>query len=614
VCPTREEAAFYEQYFSLTYGIPTAVFHTQGRAQSMSLSQSSLHRLFSTIDTRANARRLMTDLELYEQYPHHRPQALTARGEAHRLQVHLTLFGGDPASIRTPWSSHRVWLNSSHRLTRDQVQRQGMATRSGRGPTWRVERSLRDLGSAMTVADQLAQAAGGNEIAFWAKLTSGPKFALHPASHLRPTMRVPVLEERAVVEDEILTIEREPYHGPVYDLNVENLHNYVASGMVVHNCIFRWRGADHRALLTFPERYPQAALITLDLCHRSTGHLVAVGNALSDLLAYRPPLRTDNPPGPFPRLLLAEDEHAEAEFVAQQIGALLDRGLLPHPGEAAVLFRTRAQADVVAGALRATGVPYGLHGHADVFGARIVRDLVAYLRLGVNPGDRAALARIADRPPRGLGRLAATLLEEPATTAELAGRATDFGPAAVAAAAALMATLYELHAELQRGASAVALLDRALDRSGYRAWLERHPEGTSRLRSLARLRALAQRAELPLTQWLDAVAIGDEVVSGNDEMVHLSSIHLAKGREFRASFVVGAEEGLLPHYRAIRSTDASETALEEELRVCYVALTRARERLFISACRQRTRGSQTERCDPSRWLAALPPELLAPAA
>ena len=96
----------------------------------------------------------------------------------------------------------------------------------------------------------------------------------------------------------------------------------------------------------FAERCSSEATIVLDKNHRSTGHLVAVGNAISDLLACRPPLVTDNPPGPFPRLLLAEDEHAEAHFVAQQIGALLDLGLLPHPGKAAVLFRTRQQADV----------------------------------------------------------------------------------------------------------------------------------------------------------------------------------------------------------------------------------------------------------------------------
>ncbi len=123
------------------------------------------------------------------------------------------------------------------------------------------------------------------------------------------------------------------------------------------------------------------------------------------------------------------------------------------------------------------------------------RDLAGGLanRLAVNPTDRAALARIVDVPRRGLARLAATLLEEPATTAELPARAADFGPPAVSAAAVVMATVYDLHSQASRGVAAVALLDRALDRSGYRAWLEHHPDGTRRLRLLARLRGLTLR-------------------------------------------------------------------------------------------------------------------------
>jgi DNA helicase-2/ATP-dependent DNA helicase PcrA len=313
-----------------------------------------------------------------------------------------------------------------------------------------------------------------------------------------------------------------------------------------------------------------------------------------------------------PRLLMAEDEHTEAAFVAQQIGALLDRGLLPHPGEAAVLYRTRAQADVIAGALRSAGLPYSLHGHADLFGTRVVRDVVAYLRLGVNPADRAALARIVDAPRRGLARLAATLLEEPATTAELTSRAADFGPDAVSAAAGLMAAVYDLHAETGRGVTPVALLDRVLDRTGYRAWLEGRPDGTTRLRLLARLRVLCQYVDVPLSEWLDGAALGEDVAPADEEATRLSSVHVAKGREWRTTFVVGLEEGLVPHYRALAQANASpdDDALEEELRALNVALTRARERLFLSACLHRSRGQQTEPRQPSRWLHALPAELL----
>jgi DNA helicase-2/ATP-dependent DNA helicase PcrA len=159
--------------------------------------------------------------------------------------------------------------------------------------------------------------------------------------------------------------------------------------------IFTWLGADPGFLIDFPRLYPGAAVVTLSHNYRSTAHLVELANALGDLLDQPSPLVTDNPPGPLARLMAAEDAQAEAELVADQIVALIDRGLLEHAGDAAVLYRTNAQADVLAAALRAAGVPYRLHGHADLFGERVVRDLVAYLRLAHNPADRAALARIA---------------------------------------------------------------------------------------------------------------------------------------------------------------------------------------------------------------------------
>jgi DNA helicase-2/ATP-dependent DNA helicase PcrA len=374
-------------------------------------------------------------------------------------------------------------------------------------------------------------------------------------------------------------------------------------------CLFKWRGADPRAMQHFTQRHPETAVIALDKNHRSAGRLVELSNALADLLPDRAQLWTDNPPGPLARLQLAEDEQAEATFVAQQIAALLDRGLLPHPGEAAVIFRSRAQADILVSALRAAGLPYTL-GHGDLFSERVVRDVLAYIRLAVNPGDRTALLRVVDKPRRGLGMLAATLQEEPATVPELIARASDFGPEAISAAAAIAAIIYELHTEFRRGATAAALMDRALERSGYRAWLERHPDGTRRLRILARLRQLVQQVELPLEEWLDTAATGDELIPTDEEAIHLSSVHLAKGREWRATFVVGLEEGLIPHYRAIVAAETDHDALDEELRGLYVAVTRPRERLFFSACLHRSNGERREPRQPSRWLYAVPPDLL----
>jgi len=375
--------------------------------------------------------------------------------------------------------------------------------------------------------------------------------------------------------------------------------------------IFRWLGADPSFLLDFPRLYPGAASFVLSHNHRSTARLVELANALGDLLDQPSRLVTDNPPGPLAHLVAAEDAQAEAELVAHQVGALVDRGLLEHPGDAAVLYRTNAQADVLAAALRSAGVPYRMHADADLFGERVVRDLVAYLRLAHDPADRSALARIADRPRRGLGRLQATLLAEPTTVAELPALASQFDPPVMAAAAALTALVYQLHASACGGASVAKLLDQVLDASGYGIWLERRSDRDAQLRVVSRLRTLAQRADVGLAEWLDALAMGEEVGPiAQDDATRLCSVHQSKGKEWRAVFLVGAEEGLVPHHHALQDDDA----LEGELRLLYVALTRVRERLFISYCRQRERGGKVELRQPSRWLYALPPELLATAA
>ena len=246
---------------------------------------------------------------------------------------------------------------------------------------------------------------------------------------------------------------------------------------------------------------------------------------------------------------------------------------------------------------------------------RVVRDALAYLQLAINPEDRAAWLRIADRPRRGLQSVCAALVEEPATLAELPARAAEFGPEVVAAAASLMATMYELHALHRRGTTPAALLDRALDRSGYRLWLEHHPDGTRRLRLLLRLRALLDRLEIPLAEWLDRAALGEDLTSSDDgdRTVRLTSVHGSNSHEFRAAFVIGLEGGLIPHHRAIAAAESEPDgeSLQEELRALYVCVTRARERMWLSACRNRTRGERTEPRQPSRWLQALLPDLVA---
>lgn len=375
--------------------------------------------------------------------------------------------------------------------------------------------------------------------------------------------------------------------------------------------LYGWRGADVRFLLAFERDFPEARVLSLDQNFRATGRLVDLANALGAPLPYGRRLWTDNPSGEPARLHVAAHEQAEADFVAAEIARLCAEGRVEHPGEVAVLYRTNQQAHHLALALRQRRLPYRVRGTGDLFARREVRDAVAYLRLAQNPQDAAALARIVNTPPRRLGRLAEIVRVAPVPARELTDLARRLGAAASAAVAALVALIDEFHARSAELPPAL-LLDLVLERSGYRAWLEGQADGAVRLAHLAELRALAERAEGGLGAWLADLQLGEDVAAGPEgaERVVLTTIHGAKGGEWRVVFVVGLEEGLLPHARALLGDPTEGDGVEAERRVAYVAVTRPREGLYLLCCRSRRRGERTEPRRPSRFLRGLPLDLV----
>lgn len=370
--------------------------------------------------------------------------------------------------------------------------------------------------------------------------------------------------------------------------------------------LYGWRGADVRFLQAFQQDFPEAQVISLDENFRSTRRIVELANALGAQFGFRRSLHTDNSPGEPARIYGAADEQAEAGYVAGEIQRLAAQRIVDHPGEVAVLYRINRQAYQLALALRERGIPYRVRGGGDLFGRREVRDALAYLRLVYNRGDASALARIVNVPPRRLGRLAEALQAAPAPLSELLTLASGYGAAAAVRAAALAGLIEDLHDQ----ASALPpsqLLDLALEQSGYEAWLSSQRDGAVRLTHLATLRGLAQQADGDLGAWLAELQLGEDVPLSDDaESVLLTTIHGAKGGEWRVVFVVGLEEGLLPHSRAVLEHPSAEAALMAELRVAYVAVTRARERLYLTYCRSRQRGDHNEPRRPSRFLRGLP--------
>ncbi len=379
--------------------------------------------------------------------------------------------------------------------------------------------------------------------------------------------------------------------------------------------LYGWRGADVRFLQDFQRDFPEAQILGLDHNFRSTGRIVDLANALGEAMEYSRPLWTDNPEGEVALFYVAQDEQAEAAFVAAEIRCLQEEQRIDHPGEVAVLYRTNQQAHELILALKAQRLPYRVLGCGDLFALREVRDVIAYLRLAYNPNDVAALARIANVPPRRLGRLAERLRARPMRPDDLLTLARGYGPTATDSASSLLALIDDLHGRSLELTPA-QMLDLVLERSRYATWLAAQPDTSTRLAHVATLRTLAERAEGGLGTWLVDLQLGEDVAPGPDDAgkVLLTTIHGAKGGEWRVVFVVGVEEGLLPHPRALLLKGTECTGLREELRVAYVAITRPRERLYLTCCRTRRLGERSELRRPSRFFRGLPAHLIQRAA
>ncbi|HXF99119.1 MAG TPA: UvrD-helicase domain-containing protein [Gaiellaceae bacterium] len=382
--------------------------------------------------------------------------------------------------------------------------------------------------------------------------------------------------------------------------------------------IYAFRGADIRNIMEFERDFPGTRVIALEQNYRSTNRILRAANALIEHNRERKPKRlfSELGEGLAVRVVEVEDEHAEARFVAAEVASLLKEGVAG--SEIAVFYRMNAQSRVLEDVLVRQQIPYQVIGGPRFYERAEIRDALAYLAVLVNPSDAGSLLRIANRPRRGIGAasLARLVAHAEATGRTLFQALADPEAAGVAAASAravraFHATMESLMARAPE-LPVDELLERVLERTGILEALEaeRTIEARGRIENLQELVGVAreyrQRAEEPTTAgFLQEVALLSDQDTIRDEggLVTLMTLHNAKGLEFRAVFMVGMEEGVFPHARALE-----EQGVEEERRLCYVGMTRARERLTLTHASARTLfGSRTYNL-PSRFLDELPEE------
>jgi len=380
--------------------------------------------------------------------------------------------------------------------------------------------------------------------------------------------------------------------------------------------IYAFRGADIRNVLEFEHDFPGSYTIALEQNYRSTQNILDAANGVirNNRERKEKNLWSELGEGEPVRILEVEDEHAEARYVAAEIAMLVEEGF--SGSEVAVFYRTNAQSRVLEDVLVRQGIAYQVIGGPRFYERAEVKDLIAYLQVLDNPFDAVSLLRVANRPRRGIGdstlaRLMTWADQREISLWEATAEAENAGVGAapqkaVRAFRSIVEGLMEEATQLE----VPELIEAVLERSGYLESLEaeRTIEAQGRIENLQELVSVArewreQSAEPSLSSFLQEVSLmsDQDAIRGDGSLVTLMTIHNAKGLEFRAVYMIGMEEGIFPHSRSIE-----EQGIEEERRLCYVGMTRAKERLTLLHASSRMLYGGRDHNLPSRFLDEVP--------
>ncbi|PHQ48783.1 DNA helicase PcrA [Streptomyces cinnamoneus] len=395
--------------------------------------------------------------------------------------------------------------------------------------------------------------------------------------------------------------------------------------------IYAFRGATIRNILQFEEDYPDATTILLEQNYRSTQTILSAANAVIERNQNRRPknLWTEAGAGASITGYVADTEHDEAQFVADEIDRLTDSGDAK-AGDVAVFYRTNAQSRVFEEIFIRVGLPYKVIGGVRFYERKEVRDVLAYLRVLANPEDTVPLRRILNVPKRGIGERAEAMIDalslrEKVSFAQALRRVDEaygMAPRSANAVKRFNALMEELRTIVESGAGPATVLEAVLERTGYLAELQAStdPQDETRVENLQELAAVALEFEQERTEeepgtladFLEKVALvadSDQIPDEDTEgggVITLMTLHTAKGLEFPVVFLTGMEDGVFPHMRAL----GQAKELEEERRLAYVGITRARERLYLTRASMRSAWGQPSYNPPSRFLEEIPDQYL----
>ncbi|MBS5939713.1 UvrD-helicase domain-containing protein [Clostridium sp.] len=580
-CASLSDGIYYEELYSIKYGVPKFSFNAS--TVDGGVSEDSVNKLYNSINTFESAEKLMEERYLYSKYPHYITLE-NKKDNEERKNINVTFFGGEDETSEGVYS-HNIVVNSLNEESIAQKENQ--------------YDKAEDFSTKLSLEKNL-------DIIRKAKLTKENEFRFMPVGSLKVGMTIAIFKDGKIVEGKIVEKEREEYSGYVYDLNIEHARNYIANNVVVHNCIYQWRGADIRNILDFEKDYPNAKVIKLEQNYRSKGNILDAANVVIVNNANRKSkaLRTEQEAGSKIKVYRAYSDGDEGNFVAKQIRKIKDAEKKDYK-DFAILYRTNAQSRIFEESLRRNDIPYKILGGTRFYDRKEIKDMLSYLKVLANPNDSISLKRIINVPKRGIGDATVGKVSDFAESYELplwdalstVRNIPTLTPRNCGGIENFM-EMMEKFVEMSEVLPVSNLIEMILKETGYIAELEKSKEieDKSRIENLKELVSDAvdferSSEDTTLSAYLEKVSLVQDTDKLEDDAdtIVLMTVHSAKGLEFPVVFMVGMENGIFP---GMASFD-SAAEMEESRRLCYVGITRAKEQLFMTSAEVRRQFGRT---------------------
>lgn len=621
ICKNPKDASYYESLYSTKYGIPT--LHFTARSLGATLEQDKIKKIYAEVDTFVRAEVLMRDLMIYEEHPHY-VSVVKTRSLSSPKVLSLTMFGANDRSRENGWYFHRMNLDINAQniglLRGDNAE----IKKSGSLDKWKVEAVREDYSELVSFAKTIS---GLDELLLVekAQLTAKAPFYQMPASHVHENMTLAFFNRKEKKIEELTAAEVEVinYEGFVYDISVPHLHNFILDGFVVHNSIYSWRGADVRSMLNFERDYPNSQIVKLEQNYRSTKNILLASSEVikNNVTRREKTLWTHGESGEKITVYEAVNEQAEVVFAINQMRQVIYREDKKY-SDFAFFYRTNAQSRVIEETLIKEGIPYKMVGSIKFYQRKEIKDVIAYLRLILNTNDNLSLLRILNVPRRGIGEksissLVAFANEKNISIFEALARVAEIEDLPLKAKNTTL-NFVDLINELREDCAKLnvtELTKNVLDKTGYLRELKviNSSQTLDRSKNINELLSVTEAYDLEksaegLSGFLERVTLVSDLdeIDEKQNSVTLMTFHSAKGLEFPVVFMLGMEERLFPHEH---SSDENYD-IAEERRLCYVGMTRARERLYIIHTRQRRIFGSVFNNPVSRFVSEIPDSLV----